>query len=296
MKFLIPFISILCCGIFFSCDKIKDPIVKKPEVVGSNFVTKNNAAVSNFKKILLEDYTGMRCPNCPDAATTASNLLAANSTDLVVISVHAGGFAKPFGNFINQDFRTDAGDTWNGTQGFSIPSNPNGIINRTNYASNGLIVLQTKWSSIVDLAKLDPMVVKLDVTTNYDTVVGALNVDVKATFKASCPKLMISIVLIEDGITGLQDNRGVETEDYEFKEMLRGAVNGDWGVPLTTTTKAANDTVGYSFKNFNVKGMKYTKVTPNKNIVVNDKNVTVIVFVYKTDTREVVQAEKIKLR
>jgi hypothetical protein len=296
MKFLLPFISFLCCVIFFSCDKIKDPIVKKPEVVGSNFVTKNNAAVSNFKKILLEDYTGMRCPNCPDAATTASNLLAANSTDLVVISVHAGGFAKPFGNFINQDFRTDAGDTWNGTQGFSIPSNPNGIINRTNYASNGLIVLQTKWSSIVDLAKLDPMVVKLDVTTNYDTVVGALNVDVKATFKASCPKLMISIVLIEDGITGLQDNRGVETEDYDFKEMLRGAVNGDWGVPLTTTTKAANDTVSYSFKNFNVKGMKYTKVTPNKNIVVNDKNVTVIVFVYKTDTREVVQAEKIKLR
>jgi len=78
--------------------------------------------------------------------------------------------------------------------------------------------------------------------------------------------------------------------------MLGGAVNGDWGVPLTTATKAANDTVSYSFKNFNVKGMKYTKVTPNKNIVVNDKNVTVIVFVYKTDTREVVQAEKIKLR
>jgi hypothetical protein len=222
--------------------------------------------------------------------------LTSNTNDLVVISVHAGGFAKPYGNFINQDFRTDVGDTWNGAQGFSIPSNPNGIVNRTNYAGNGLIVLQTKWSSIVDLAKSDTMFVKLDVTTNYDTLVGALNVDVKATFKTVCPKLMISIVLVEDGIKGLQDIRGVETEDYEFKEMLRGAVNGDWGAPLTTSKKFANDTASYSIRNFSVKSMTYTKVVPNKKIVVNDKNLTVVVFAYKTDTREVVQAEKIKIR
>jgi len=293
-------LSILFVFCLASCDKIKDPIVKKQSVVGSKFITKNNATVSNYKKTLLEDYTGMKCPNCPDAAVTAANLLARYGDSLVVISVHAGSFAKPFGNF-KEDYRTDVGDIWNGTAGFNIPSNPNGIVNRTNYASNGLIILQTKWTSAVAMANKDAMVVKLDVTTNYDTTAGALNTEVKAVFKAaSSARLSISIVLIEDEVFGLQDIRGVETENYEFKEMLRGAVNGDWGAPLVTSTKKINDTVTYSFNDFNVKGLKYTvlKTPPftTKGILVDDKHVSAVVFVFNTDTREVMQVEKVKIR
>lgn len=298
MKKIILILSVFVAVFFISCDKIKDPIVKKSTVVGSNFITKNNFLVSNSKKTLLEDYTGMKCPNCPDAAVTASVLSAQYSTSLVVIAVHAGSFAKPFGNY-TADYRTDAGDAWNGTSGFAIPSNPNGLINRKNYASNGLIVLQTTWTSIVALAQADPFVIKLDVTTNYDTLVGALNTDVKATFKAAyTPSVMLSVVLIEDGIIGLQDVHGVETPGYEFKEMLRGAVNSPWGSVLTTTPKAANDTVRVSFNDFNLKDLKYNIVSPPsvKPYTVNDKNVSVVVFAYNTATREVLQVEKVKIR
>jgi hypothetical protein len=298
MKKIILILTVFVAVFFISCDKVSDPIVKKSTIVGSNFITKNNSLVSNYKKTLLEDYTGMKCPNCPDAAATASALSTQYTSSIVVIAVHAGSFAKPFGVY-TADYRTDAGDAWNGTAGFAIPSYPNGLINRKNYASNGLILLQTNWSSVVSLAIADPFVVKLDVTTNYDTLVGALNTSVKATFNtAYTPSVMISVVLTEDGIIGKQDVHGTEVDNYEFEHMLRGAVNSEWGSVLTSSPKAANDTVRVSFNDFNLKDLKYNIISPPsvKPYTVNDKNVSVVVFAYNAATREVLQVEKVKIR
>jgi hypothetical protein len=298
MKKIISIITILIVFCFISCDRIKDPIVKKSTAVGSNFITKNNSTVSNSKKTLLEDYTGMKCQNCPDAAITASVLNVQYNPNLIVLAVHAGSFAKPFGVY-TADYRTDAGDAWNGNSGFAIPSNPNGLINRKNYASNGLIVSQTNWTSVTALAQADPFVVKLDVTTNYDTLVGALNTAVNAIFKTTyTANVSIQVVLSEDGIIGKQDVHGVEVDDYEFEHMLRGAVNGDWGTPLTTSAKAANDTVKVSFNDFNLKGLKYNATSPVavKPYSVNDKKTYVVVFAFNTATREVLQVEKVKIR
>lgn len=298
MKKIILIVSVLIASCFISCDRIKDPIIKKSVAVGSNFITKNNLTVSNSKKTLLEDYTGMKCQNCPDAAITASVLSAQYNPNLIVLAVHAGSFAKPFGVY-TADYRTNAGDAWNGNSGFAIPSNPNGLINRKNYASNGLIVAQTNWTSVTALAQLDPFVVKLDVTTNYDTLAGALNTAVNAIFKTTyTANVSIQVVLSEDGIIGKQDVHGVEVDDYEFEHMLRGAVNGDWGTPLTTSSKAANDTVKVSFNDFNLRTLEYNATSPvqTKPYTVNDKKLSVVVFAYNTATREVLQVEKVKIR
>jgi thiol-disulfide isomerase/thioredoxin len=264
-------------------------------VVGSNFITKNNSSVSNIKKILLDEFTGPRCPNCPDAIPTLTTLISQYSNSIVVIAIHAGNFAKPIGNFANQDFRTDAGDAWNGAQGFNTPSYPSGLINRKNYSGNGLSLNYSSWPSVANIAKSDPLVVKLDVTTNYDTTLKALNTSIRATFKTSYSNnVKVLVALTEDGIKGLQDVRGVEMEDYDFEHVLRGSVNGDWGSDLKTTPIAANDSVKVSYENFSLNDLKYTVL--NKPIVVNDKNISVIVFAYDALTREILQVEKVKIR
>jgi hypothetical protein len=142
-------------------------------------------------------------------------------------------------------------------------------------------------------------VVKLDVVTNYDTLVGALNTAVTAIFKTTyTANVSVSVVLIEEGIIGKQDNQGVEIDDYEFEHMLRGSVNGNWGTALTTSAKAANDTVKVSFNDFNLKGLKYNATSPVavKPYSVNDKKTYVVVFAFNTATREVLQVEKVKIR
>lgn len=298
MKKLIPISAILIVVFFTACDRVKNPIVKKNTVVGTNFITKSNIAYSNSKKTLLEDYTGAQCKNCPPAAVTAANLATTYTPNLIVVAVHAGSFAKPYGTY-TADYRTDAGDVWISTQGFLIQANPNGMVNRTNYAGNGLVTTETKWPTTASLAQSDPFVVKLDVTTKYDTIVGALNTDVNAIFKTGYnDPIKICIILTEDGIIGKQLDDATHLENYHFEHMLRGTVNGEWGADLTTTAKAAGDTVKYSFPNFSLKEMIYHCKVPviDKPIDVNDKEISVVVIAYKASTREVLQVEKVKIR
>ncbi len=302
MKKLISIAIVLITVSFMSCDRIKTPIIKKNTIVGTNFVTKNNLAVSNYKKTILEEFTGAQCPNCPDGTAVAKNLATANGSSLVVIAIHAGSFAKPYGVF-TADYRTEAGDKLQGTSGFAIGTYPSGLINRKAYPPSGVAAYWSAWAGIMPTAKSDPFIVKLDVTTNYDTINGALNTDVKAIFQtAYSANLNACIYLIEEGIVGKQDDHGVEIDDYEFEHMLRGAVNSTWGEALTTSPKAAGDTVKYSYNNFNVNGMAYTivknppAVNEVKPIVVNDKNLYAVVFVCNAATREILQVEKVKIR
>lgn len=289
------FVLLVASIALVSCDKIKNPIVVKNTAVGTDFITKDNSSVANFKKTLLEDYTGMRCPNCPDAAVTATNLAATYGSSLVVIAVHTGPFAKPIGSFINQDYRTDSGDIWGGTAGFLIPSYPNGIVNRKAYSGNGVIILHGAWPGVVAVAKNDPFVVKLNVTTKYDTTVKALNTAIKATFQtAYSNSVSVTALLIEDEIVGLQDIHGVETEDYDFEHVVRGTLNGDWGQILKAGAATVGDTASVAINNIDLKALKYA--AQNKPIIVNDKHVSVVVIAFDSSTREVLQVEKVKIR
>jgi len=298
MKKIIPVIYCVVALLLFSCDKIKTPIVEKSTVVGSNFITKTNLNVSESRKILLEDYTAMKCLNCPRASRTVKNMIdSIYGDELIVLSIHTGGLAQPFAQY-KTDFRTNSGDAWRINYG--VTSYPSGVINRKIYGANSILVEDTKWTAIVDQAyNQDQFIVKLNVTTNYDPNVGALNTDVDAIFKKNYSKpLKICVVAVEDGLTGVQLDGSVDIEDYEFEHVVRGTINGDWGTDLTTKATKARDTVSVSFKNFDLKN-SFKYLVPNKEpkpIVVNDQNVSIVVFAYDATTKEVLQVEKVKIR
>lgn len=282
---------------FVSCDKVKQPIVKKTTVAGSNFIKNSNASVSNTKKTLLEDYTGQKCPNCPAAASTIKyTLLPQYPNNLIVIAVHQGNtFAKPFGEFKN-DFRTTTGEAWGSTAGFSVDFWPTGLINRKNYNSSGVKLGASNWTSILPTSLNDRFIIKLDLSTEYDTTARALNVFVKGTFASAYPTAVkLCAVYTEDGIVGKQDDKGVVIEDYEFEHMLRGDINGEWGVDFTTAAAAAKDSVKWSSIGFPLP-VTAGLAGNNKGLDINDKNVSVVVFAYDAVTREVLQVEKVKIR
>lgn len=293
MKKIIPVFCLAIFAILISCDKVKNPLVNKAStVVGSNFITKSNSTVSDFKKVLLEDYTGHKCGNCPPAAVLSESLEAKYHDTIVVIAVHAGDFAKVRLPDYPDSYTTTAGYDWNinSGQGFAIsfPSgNPNGMVNRKAYPGFNRVHKDT-WATTVALGKKDPFLVKLDVTTNYDPTVRALNTNVKATFKATYTvNTKISVVLIEDSIIGSQTDYTLNPDlipNYRFNSMLRGAVNGSWGDLLKSSPIATNDSVKVSFPNFAL------------NSAFNDKKISVVVFVYDETTQEVLQVEKVKIR
>ena len=44
------------------------------------------------RNVLLEEFTGQMCPNCPEGAREAHRLQE-NNPGMVIVSIHAGGFA-----------------------------------------------------------------------------------------------------------------------------------------------------------------------------------------------------------
>jgi thiol-disulfide isomerase/thioredoxin len=285
--------QIILFGILFtiaglsSCDKVTEPRVKETVVVGSQFVTKTNASVAHFKKVLLEDYTGHTCGNCPAAADVAHQLAVKYGDTLVVLAVHAGFFSKVKLPEYPASYTTTAGNDWDATF-IGNAGNPNGMTNRKNYAGNGVVNKETKWPTTVSLALKDPMVVRLDLETKYDTIVRSLSTNIKAKFLSTYTKgTKLSAVLMEDGIVGAQTDYRVSpdlVEDYEFEHMLRKSLNDSWGVVLKDTPIAANDSVLVSYPNV---GLEST---------FNDKKVSLVVFVYDATTKEVLQVEKLKIR
>lgn len=277
-----------------ACDKVKDPIEKRDTVVGTNFITKSNKTVSNSYKVLLEDYTGHTCGYCPRAALQADSLAIALGDKIVVLAVHAGGYALPdSANGYPTDYQTSAGNAWNAKgSGFGISAigNPNGMINRKAYGGS-VVQAYTKWKSTIKTV-LDSaaqlFIVKLDVTTNYDPAVRALNTEVKAYFQSAYKNsVKVSAVIIENGIIGDQKDYSKipdHIEDYEFEHLLRGSLKGDWGDDLKTGPIAKGDSATVVFNNFPLK--------PG----FNDNNIWVVVFAYNAITREVIQAEKVKIR
>jgi len=137
--FIIPIIGFL----FHSCTKLDSPYaIAKPRNIVDTIMDWDT--VNPVKKVLLEDYTGHLCVNCPEAAVIAHNLEGLYGGKLIVMAVHAGMFAAPSatGDF-TADYTTPAGDTWNNE--FGITSNPNGMVNRKDFGS-GIVLGKDAWS------------------------------------------------------------------------------------------------------------------------------------------------------
>ncbi len=287
MKNSILFASLIAIASLSSCDKITEPRVKQTQVVGSQFVTKTNALVAHFKKVLLEDYTGHTCGNCPAAADVAHQLAVKYGDSLVVLAVHAGFFSKVKLPEYPASYTTTAGNDWDATF-IGNAGNPNGMTNRKNYAGNGVVNKETKWPTTVSLALKDPMVVRINLETKYDTVVRSLSTNINAKFLSNYSNgTKLSAVLMEDGIIGAQTDYRVSpdlVEEYEFEHMLRKSLNDSWGVVLKDTPIAANDSVLVSYPNVGLEA------------AFNDKKVSLVVFVYDATTKEVLQVEKLKIR
>lgn len=285
-------ISGLIIGLFtiglFSCDKVKDPVIKTTSAVGSTFDTVTNASVANYKKTLLEDYTGHKCGNCPAAAVLASSLHDRYKDTLVVIAIHAGFFAKTNTEF-PVSYTTTVGNDWDGTGGFNISAqgNPNGMVNRKVYPGFTLVHKDT-WATTVGLSRNDPFIVKVDLKSMYDKQARALNVETKLTFLQSYSKnVKLNLVLAEDSIIGAQldySKNPDHIEDYEFEHMLRGAINGSWGEVAKTAPITAGATATILTNNFSV-DPKF-----------NDRQLSLIAIVYDETTKEVLQVEKVKIR
>jgi hypothetical protein len=202
---------------FIGCDIIDDPL--KPGGV----ISQPDTTVV-LRKIVVEDFTGHRCKNCPDAAKMIKTLEGIYGEQIVGLAIHAGPgiFTAPTPDY-PPDYRTPEG---NQTYSFfGIPGLPYGMVSRADWSTSGSNHLKSyqNWPTAVANIADDPAQFSIAQTVTYTDADSTVTVKVTVTALAEMlDDLMISIILTENGIVSPQlmpdDTRNV---NYVHNHLLR---------------------------------------------------------------------------
>jgi hypothetical protein len=232
--------------------------------------------------VLIEDFTGVKCANCPRAQLAAKNIVAANPKRVFVIGIHPGkgllnSFVSPFktpgdDHDSKYDFRTDEGAdiiTFLGSSG----SLPIGAINRTKFNSESAILIDDpKWNGYTLGFLNNNSIVNIDTFSNkgvYFVEANKLRMNIKLSYTSSTnDSQYISIAIIENGLVDFQKSGSITIEEYDHEHVLRRMVT-----PATGTQLKASIISGRVFETT----YDY-ELTPTETW--NKKNLKVIVFVH----------------
>ncbi|MCG3167732.1 MAG: hypothetical protein POELPBGB_03527 [Bacteroidia bacterium] len=276
---------------FSACDIIEPPYTEGNGVDTVLCPPQDFETVTNHtRKILVEDYTGHTCGNCPRAAETAASLINTYGEQVVVMAVHVGFFAQPKNNPDSSyaaDYRTEFGNELNTFFGNDAAGLPNGMVNRKPMGGSSPILSYNSWTSAVNAEVALAPVADIYIKPQYNQAGNTACADVKVEFlSALSGEYKLSVFLTEDSVINWQkdyDATPSDIPDYVHRHMLRTSFNGTWGEIIGTAPIAAGSS-----------DIKRYSITLNSGW--NSEHLHIVAFVYNTATYEVIQAEEISLR
>jgi len=279
------FLLIFGLAIFISCDKIDEPLKSS----GVSCLKCNVTESENFiteKIVLIEEFTGATCNNCPKATDEANQIIADNPGKVLLLGIHSSNFAVPDTvNGYTADFRTDVGSE---IYTFANPLGlPAGLVDRTDQGSASFNKSYLAWENKATtiLSQSPNADIGLLATSTYDD--SSKTVCLVAKFKAMADLSNRNInwtgFLAENGIIApqkLPDNS--KKSDYEHNHVLRAGFNGAFGESIPDFTGEVNSVACSS---------RAVDVLPDW----NTSNLEAFVLAYDTDTYEILQAIKVKV-
>lgn len=277
------FLGCALSGFLLSCDKVDEPYERRtpvPEPEGGQ-----------VRKVLLEDFTGHRCPNCPEAADEIVALQRLFGDRMVVVAVHTTReFAAPYPPDYPPDYRTPAGATYYADYGmFFLPV---GLINRLPMAltSTEVWISHGDWSAVVpDRVNDEPELGVAIGPVSLDPATRRLRATITVVpYKNLSGDRNLTLYLTEDHIISPQLNGATRIAEYEHRHVLRDTPLGARGVPLIIGGAALGDTLTYD--------LDY--VVPSGTVEFLDAaNCALVAYTYDVDSpsREVTQVEERKV-
>ena len=187
------------------------------------------------KNAILEELTGINCQYCPDGHKRANQIATANPGRVVLVNVHAGGYANA-----TPDYRTTDG---NALDGFFNPGGyPAGTVQRKPFGSETFLATsRANWTSQVNavLAQASPVNIALDATIDAVTRQVVVNVEAYYTSPfAGGTNHYINVGILQDDLESSQSGAAQwypemiqSNGKYQHKHMFRGFINngGTWG-------------------------------------------------------------------
>ncbi len=186
--------------------------------------TVKNLAFSPVKRVVLEEYTGMTCQNCPLGILAIEKIKGLYGNAFIPLGIH-----------------TYSGDQFGtGLEGYSAAlgfmAAPSGMINRSGIISSPMYsdgqdymfsapAGQAKlWLDLVQDELEKPAEAEVSAAVSVDEATGKLDISAKVRYalNATGKNLNLLLVLIEDDVLGYQSNNLSSLSDPDLGEWANG--------------------------------------------------------------------------
>ncbi len=258
---------------FVACDVIDNPIKD-----GAVIQPPDTTQVS--RKMIIEDFTGHQCKNCPKAAKQIKDIEALYGDRIIGIAIHAGpsNFTGTNADYPT-DFRTPEGTAIYNF--FNIPALPMGMVSRVGFPNNTHLKTYPGWPG--ECQNLTDSVAHVEITqnVNYNAASRQVTVNIEAkALKDFSDDLKYCVMLLENGIISPQlmpdDTRNPDyVHNHVFRDMFTAALGDELALsPILNAETFSKQVVG---------------------TITNDweaANCEIVVFVFNARTYEIIQAER----
>ena len=182
------------------------------------------------RAVLIEDYTGQYCVNCPRATEEIERLIEEYGDSVVIaVAIHSGPFSKQKG--VPSPLYTEVGDQYFST--WNLSAQPVGLVDRM-FGSMPLSF--TDWGAGVNYELTNSTAPVAFVTgTAFDDETRTASVEVQTIGMDSVNVSgKLQVWLVEDSIDNFQlMPDGSTQEHYNHMHVLRASVNDLWGDQLS---------------------------------------------------------------
>lgn len=228
------------------------------------------STAQTMKSALIEEYTGIHCPNCPDGHKVGTALRNLHPEDVFLVNIHASAYAVPKPS--EPDFRTDLGEFLNNH--FEVTFYPGAIVSRVANTADEFVQGRSTWGASARNVTLTPSAVNLWSESSYNPDTRTLTLTVEGYLTDDMADPRINAWLLQNEILGPQSGGQLGVE-YPHRHMLRARLNdSDLGDPISEAKK------GEYFSR------TYTYILPEsiKGVPVNADNIELLSFVTDGET------------
>lgn len=260
------YLSVIIATAIFSSCKEKGPIIDLGQHTAKDSTYVAAVETPQQHMILVEEFTGASCSNCPKAHTVLDALETQHPDRMAILALHIFNFSQsePYQDNVRKfthDFRTQVGTDIGNTVYGGVSSMPAAGFDRLNGIGGGIInpptdnlAFYVSWSGIVSNLLDSVPAVNLTINSSLNTAGDTAYITVKAAYtKAVSAKNVLSVAITESNLLDFQEDPDAPNDtcdiDYNFKDVLRDFVSPTLGSPVldSISTKAAGRVFTRSF-------------------------------------------------
>tara|TARA_B110000459_G_scaffold30723_1_gene31426 strand:+ start:13368 stop:14231 length:864 start_codon:yes stop_codon:yes gene_type:complete len=175
------------------------------------------------KNVLFEEFSGVRCSNCPLGNAVTNGLFNSLGDRFVPVTVHSDFLALPYGN--DQDLRNSDANSLASSLG-PVGVKPSTFVNRKIINGSRLQQSPGTWSGLVNNELAQSSFVKMNLEiVDADETERIVRYRITLSYNQNAPNHNLGFYLTESEIIAEQLDGSVKISNYEHEFVLRQSIS-----------------------------------------------------------------------